>query len=134
LEEQSDENMKQNVPDQVVHHFGNNYNNSTIKVEPKVSTAEAQAPKLAEGKSPEADQIIYHYGDNYNNCTINGKTVSLCDKCKDISDECVNINFIHDKEERKNLLDGTGEGFPVPPGADQYTPKRRNLQQIQKLG
>ena len=28
------------------------------------------------------------------------------------------VNFVHDKEERKHLLDGTGEGFPTPPAAD----------------
>ena len=30
----------------------------------------------------------------------------------------LNVNYVHDKEERKNLLDGTGEGFPTPPAAD----------------
>ena len=25
-----------------------------------------------------------------------------------------NINYVHDKEERKHFLDGTGEGFPSP--------------------
>ena len=29
-----------------------------------------------------------------------------------------NVNYVHDKEERKHLLDGTGEGFPTPPAAD----------------
>ena len=27
------------------------------------------------------------------------------------------VNYIHDREERKDLLDGTGEGFPTPPAA-----------------
>ena len=31
---------------------------------------------------------------------------------------CMNINYIHDKAERKDLLDGTGEGFPTPNAAD----------------
>jgi len=35
---------------------------------------------------------------------------------------CQNINYIHDKEERKRLLDGTGEGLPVPPSADSIHP------------
>ncbi len=30
----------------------------------------------------------------------------------------ININYIHDKEERKNLLDGTGEGLSAPPAAE----------------
>jgi hypothetical protein len=30
--------------------------------------------------------------------------------------------YVHDKEERKHLLDGTGEGFPVPPAADSIHP------------
>jgi len=29
----------------------------------------------------------------------------------------MNINYVHDKGERKDLLDGTGEGFPTPPAA-----------------
>ena len=33
-----------------------------------------------------------------------------------------NINYVHDKEERKNLLDGQGEGFPTPPSADSVHP------------
>ena len=37
-------------------------------------------------------------------------------------DACVNVNYVHDKEERKNLLDGTGEGFPTPPAADPDEP------------
>ena len=28
------------------------------------------------------------------------------------------VNYVHDKQERKDLLDGTGEGFPTPPAAD----------------
>ena len=32
------------------------------------------------------------------------------------------VNFIHDKEERKQLLDGTGEGFPTPPSAQTEPP------------
>jgi len=30
----------------------------------------------------------------------------------------VKINYIHDKKERKDLLDGTGEGLPAPPAAE----------------
>jgi hypothetical protein len=33
-----------------------------------------------------------------------------------------NIQYVHDKEERKHLLDGTGEGFPAPPAADSIHP------------
>ena len=33
-----------------------------------------------------------------------------------------NINYVHDKEERKNLLDGTGQGFPTPPSANSVHP------------
>jgi len=29
-------------------------------------------------------------------------------------------NYVHDKEERKQLLDGTGEGFPTPPTAEPF--------------
>ena len=32
-------------------------------------------------------------------------------------DPCLNVNYVHDREERKDLLDGTGEGFPTPPAA-----------------
>jgi len=32
------------------------------------------------------------------------------------------VKFLHDKEERRNLLDGTGEGFPVPPAAESLHP------------
>ena len=32
------------------------------------------------------------------------------------------VNFVHDKEERKNLLDGTGDGFPTPPAAQSVHP------------
>ena len=35
------------------------------------------------------------------------------------------INYVHDKEERKNLLDGTGEGFPAPPAADSIHPDEK---------
>jgi hypothetical protein len=34
-----------------------------------------------------------------------------------------NVNFVHDKEERKHLLDGTGEGFPTPPAAQSIHPE-----------
>ena len=38
---------------------------------------------------------------------------------KDDSEEMSGqINFIHDKEERRLLLDGLGEGFPTPPSAE----------------
>ncbi len=30
----------------------------------------------------------------------------------------LNINYIHDKKERKDLLDGTREGLPDPPAAE----------------
>jgi len=30
----------------------------------------------------------------------------------------IKINYIHDKKERKDLLDGTGEGLPAPPAAE----------------
>ena len=33
-----------------------------------------------------------------------------------------NINYVHDKVERRQLLDGTGEGFPIPPSADSVHP------------
>ena len=42
------------------------------------------------------------------------KEVSL----KDPPENVHNVNYVHDKEERKHLLDGTGEGFPTPPAAD----------------
>ncbi len=32
------------------------------------------------------------------------------------------MNYVHDKEERKDLLDGTGEGFPTPPAANPEGP------------
>ena len=34
------------------------------------------------------------------------------------------INYVHDKEERKNLLDGKGEGFPTPPSAGSVHPEQ----------
>jgi hypothetical protein len=36
-----------------------------------------------------------------------------------------NIQYVHDKEERKHLLDGTGEGFPAPPAADSIHPDEK---------
>ncbi|MDP2809654.1 MAG: hypothetical protein Q8O34_05850, partial [Rhodocyclaceae bacterium] len=33
------------------------------------------------------------------------------------------VNYVHDKEERKHLLDGTGEGFPTPPAAESIKPE-----------
>ena len=33
-----------------------------------------------------------------------------------------NVNFVHDKEERRHLLDGTGEGFPTPSAAQTEPP------------
>ena len=33
-------------------------------------------------------------------------------------EEVCNVNFIHDKQELKDLLDGTGEGFPSPPAPE----------------
>ena len=33
------------------------------------------------------------------------------------------VNYIHDREEKKDLLDGTGEGFPTPPAACPEDPK-----------
>jgi len=35
------------------------------------------------------------------------------------------VNYVHDKEERKNLLDGTGEGFPSPPAASPPDPENK---------
>ena len=35
----------------------------------------------------------------------------------DESSQSGNVQYVHCKEERKNLLDGTGEGFPTPPSA-----------------
>ena len=35
----------------------------------------------------------------------------------------LNVNYVHDKEERKDLLDGTGEGFPTPPAASPADPE-----------
>ncbi len=32
------------------------------------------------------------------------------------------VNYVHDKEERKNLLDGCGEGFPAPPSGTSVHP------------
>ena len=34
------------------------------------------------------------------------------------------VNYVHDKEERKDLLDGTGEGFPTPPAASPEDPEK----------
>jgi hypothetical protein len=45
--------------------------------------------------------------------------------CKDNDSPLVNEHkayYVHDKEERKHLLDGTGEGFPIPPAADSIHP------------
>ena len=44
---------------------------------------------------------------------------------KNVNESCININYVHDKEERKNLLDGTGEGFPTPPAADPENPETK---------
>ena len=44
------------------------------------------------------------------------KLLSTEESGEETSEE--NINYIHDKEERKNLLDGTGEGLPAPPAAE----------------
>ena len=33
------------------------------------------------------------------------------------------VNYIHDKEEKKGLLDGTGDGFPTPPAASPEDPE-----------
>ena len=38
-----------------------------------------------------------------------------------------NVNYVHDKQERKDLLDGTGEGFPTPPAADSIHPDQDDL-------
>jgi len=32
--------------------------------------------------------------------------------------DCLNVHYVHDKDERKQLLDGTGEGFPTPPAPE----------------
>jgi len=39
------------------------------------------------------------------------------------NESIVNVNYVHDKQERKDLLDGTGEGFPTPPAADPEGPE-----------
>ena len=36
-----------------------------------------------------------------------------------------NIQYVHDKEERKCLLDGIGEGFPAPPAAESIHPDEK---------
>jgi hypothetical protein len=41
---------------------------------------------------------------------------------EDPANEPHEINYVHDKEERKHLLDGTGEGFPTPPAPDSIHP------------
>ena len=33
------------------------------------------------------------------------------------------VNFVHSKEERKMLLDGTGDDFPTPPSAEPFEPE-----------
>ena len=42
--------------------------------------------------------------------------------CDEDPSDVHHINYVHDKEERKHLLDGTGEGFPIPPAADSVHP------------
>ena len=48
---------------------------------------------------------------------IRSKKLLSTEECGEETPE-ENINYIHDKEERKNLLDGTGEGLPAPPAAE----------------
>ena len=52
-----------------------------------------------------------------NNRELNSEPLDLNDK---ISSHA--INYVHDKEERKNLLDGLGEGFPAPPSGTSIHP------------
>ena len=49
---------------------------------------------------------------------INKSTYLKEKSLKDLPEDVHNVNYVHDKEERKQLLDGTGEGFPTPPAAD----------------
>ena len=49
---------------------------------------------------------------------INKTTYLKENSLKDSPENVHNANYVHDKEERKHLLDGTGEGFPTPPAAD----------------
>ena len=44
------------------------------------------------------------------------------DKIPGKTEETQEIKYVHDKEERKHLLDGTGEGFPTPPAPDSIHP------------
>ncbi len=42
------------------------------------------------------------------------------------------INYIHDKAERKDLLDGTGEGFPTPNAADPEPKSPESNSRVQR--
>ena len=53
------------------------------------------------------------------------KTYSQGEKDCNENDVSNNVRYIHCKEERKNLLDGTGEGFPTPPSAESVHPNEK---------
>ena len=59
--------------------------------------------------------------DKINKC-VNGQKLNSepFDFNDDVSSHAV--NYVHDKEERKNLLDGCGEGFPAPPAGTSVHP------------
>ena len=60
---------------------------------------------------------------------VSGQYINLVNSKSDsLAEDIPNANYVHDKEERKQLLDGTGEGFPTPPAADSVHPDEDNTE------
>jgi len=79
------------------------------------------ADKLPKNVIVQWHNVISHERD----CENNKNNKNKISNSKNLVDDVpYNVNYVHDKEERKNLLDGTGEGFPSPPSADSIHPEQ----------
>ena len=70
-------------------------------------------------------QETHGYRDDVTETNQNSEDIHRKSVCPDETSSVHNIHYVHDKEERKHLLDGTGEGFPAPPAADSIHPDEK---------
>jgi len=49
---------------------------------------------------------------------------------ENVSESIMNVNYVHDKTERKELLDGTGSGFPTPPAPESLHPDQPSVNDV----
>jgi len=102
-----------NSDNQNINHVVNNQNDvlETITDEPKDKWPISALKGELKEKLPSNVVVLWDNIINSDNNDVNP------------NESIVNVNYVHDKQERKDLLDGTGEGFPTPPAADPEGPE-----------